>query len=126
MFDDVLEGGCFLNALATGLDATWPIESELYAFARKLRSELSDVVGNDEAADALMRACTQHGRLYPGLARPVQGSVVSSERGDVTPIDDVNDYLGRSLSEFLLDVRSRRDVHRGRGKLETDYTGPRQ
>lgn len=42
-----------------------------------------------ELACAVMRVTTRHGRLYPGLAPKIEGPVVNSEAGDITPADKV-------------------------------------
>ena len=45
-----------------------------------------------------LRLATRDGRLHPGLAPPVEGEVVASERGDLTPEEEV----ARVLGPFLL------------------------
>ena len=78
------EGGRFLSALASGANSCWPIESSARSFALKLRAEVIELLGGEDDANDLLRLLTRHGRLYPGLAPPISGTVVSSERGDTS------------------------------------------
>ena len=96
--------GAFLNALASGQDGQAFGEAAARHGAR-MRAELIALLGasaaNDEQAlgagsaelrlgarrcNALLRAMTRHGRLHPGLAPPVSGAVVNSERGELTSL----------------------------------------
>ena len=89
-------GGRFLNAVAAAEDAAWGLEGRhaACAFAAKLREEVAAVAGSDAAARALLRQCTRDGRLYPGLAPPIEGPIVRSEHGETTPEDEVEAALG--------------------------------
>ena len=89
-------GGRFLNAVAAAEDAAWGLEGRhaVCALAAKLRDEVAAVVGSDAAARALLRQCTRDGRLYPGLAPPIEGPIVRSEHGETTPEDEVEAALG--------------------------------
>jgi hypothetical protein len=78
-------GGRFLGALAAGVDAEWPAGNAARRFADRLRQSIADAIGGGgEEVAALLAAITRDGRLYPGLAPPVAGPVVSAERGDVS------------------------------------------
>jgi hypothetical protein len=77
-------GGRLLTAMADGKDGNWPAVSKARQFARRLRTEVADVLGSPEACDALLELLTMDGRLHPGLAPPVVGPIVSAERGDIT------------------------------------------
>jgi hypothetical protein len=89
-------GGRFLNAVAAAEDAAWGLDGRhaACAFAAKLREEVAAVAGSDAAARALLRQCTRDGRLYPGLAPPIEGPIVRSEHGETTPEDEVEAALG--------------------------------
>ena len=89
-------GGRFLNAVAAAEDAAWWLDGRhaACAFAAKLREEVAAVAGSDAAARALLRQCTRDGRLYPGLAPPIEGPIVRSEHGETTPEDEVEAALG--------------------------------
>jgi hypothetical protein len=89
-------GGLFLNAVAAAEAAAWGLEGRhaACAFAAKLREEVAAVAGSDAAARALLRQCTRDGRLYPGLAPPIEGPIVRSEHGETTPEDEVEAALG--------------------------------
>ena len=89
-------GGRFLNAVAAAEDAAWWLDGRHAAcvFAAKLREEVAAVAGSDAAARALLRQCTRDGRLYPGLAPPIEGPIVRSEHGETTPEDEVEAALG--------------------------------
>ena len=117
-------GGRLLSALAVGADATWPADGAARAFADKVRAELVDVLLGTDGGDAgalkassecdhggsahggvaarlLLRIMTRDGRLNPGLAPPVPDEYVASERGDVTPAEEVA-RLEREVAEVEL------------------------
>lgn len=77
-------GGRFLEALAADADAHWPGGNAARRFANRIREAIAEVIGgSDRDVAALLAAITRDGRLYPGLAPPIAGPVVSAERGDV-------------------------------------------
>jgi len=93
---DPQKGGAFLTAMAAGDDASWQRDSQAAMYAAKLRSELAGWLGSSASVGALLRAMTRDGRLYPGLAQPIEGPVVNSEKGDVTP----DKVLARLFEDF--------------------------
>ena len=103
--------GAFLNALASGRDGVATYGEAAGRHGTRMRAELIALLSQGSAAEgaegaeaeaeasgsasaqlglgarrcnALLRAMTRHGRLHPGLAPPVSGEVVNSERGEVT------------------------------------------
>lgn len=82
-------GGRLLNAVARGADHGWPPSSRARAFAARLREELQVAIGEPSSVDALLHLIVRDGRLHPGLAPPVEGTIVSSEAGDLTPPDEL-------------------------------------
>ena len=94
MGDDRPRGYLFLAALAAGADARWPPSASVArAHARKIRAECMAVLGGARAANALLRMISRDGRLSPGLAPPVEGDVVNSEKGGVTPAEEVERWF---------------------------------
>jgi hypothetical protein len=91
MFGD--RGGAFITAMGAGQDAGWPVGSHARNVADRMRAELSGVLGGGGAVRTMLRLMTRDGRLYPGMAPPVEGPVVSAEprRGDLrtTPPDQM-------------------------------------
>jgi hypothetical protein len=83
MGNDSQLGGRFISALAAGAESSWPA-SEAASKAKRLRTELMGLLG-DEVANALLRSVTRDGRLHPGLAAPVVGRVLNSEKQQYTP-----------------------------------------
>ena len=84
-------GGRFLNAVAEGADSEWaPLDSvAARGFASRVRDELTTLLGDPAAAMLLLRMITRDGRLHPGLAPPPPEVYVASERGDITPAEEV-------------------------------------
>ena len=93
MDGDTARGNYFLAALAAGADATWPPASAAASNARRIRSELIALLGSVAAANALLRLVSRDGRLSPGLAPPVAGDVVNSEKGGTTPAAEVESWF---------------------------------
>jgi len=109
---DESEVGPFLNALAGGGDAEeraghdtgtaiGPAGSPTYTLAAKVRLELLSSVGLKSTC-ALLRAMTRHGRLHPGIAPPVTGPVVNSEKAQSTPSEELHRLM---TSDGVLDGR---------------------
>ena len=67
--------------------------SPLYELAVSLRCNLLAQFGGP-AAEALLRACTRHGRVHPGPPTVGEGAeVVNSEEKQMTPIEEVERML---------------------------------
>ena len=61
--------------------------------ALRMRAELIALLGSAAWANAVLRAMTRHGRLLLSPPQPVEGSVVNSEAGQLTPIAEYRDWL---------------------------------
>ena len=61
--------------------------SESFAAASRLRLDLISQLG-PRTSSALLRSLTRDGRLHPGLAEPIDGPVVNSERAERTSDED--------------------------------------
>ena len=84
----------FLKAIAHGADSTWPPGSDARARARRIREELMALLGG-AATNALLRMVSRDGRLSPGLAPAVEGETVNSEKGAMTPAEEVHRWFAR-------------------------------
>ena len=73
---DTARGGELLTDIAAGEDRGWPPGSKPDRIARRIRAQLSALLGGQAAAAALLRALTQDGRLHPGLSE-ASGDVLS-------------------------------------------------
>jgi hypothetical protein len=82
------DAGDFLNSLARGEDVGWSTDSTIARHAASTRGELISLLEGVDRANALLRAMTWHGRLHPGLAPPVKGEIVNSERGELSSVAD--------------------------------------
>ena len=80
--------GKLLTAMARGEDAAWAEGLPLKRHAARIRCEMGALLGA-ERANALLRGMAQDGRLHPGIAPPVVGDMVNSERGQLTLEGDV-------------------------------------
>ena len=81
----------------TGGEATAPnyntvCRGDGHTEAVKLRLDLMAQVGS-RAACVVLRMATRHGRLHPGLAAPIRGPVVNSEKDGLTPPDELERML---------------------------------
>lgn len=77
--------------------------SPSHTLATKLRIDLVALLGVERAC-ALLRLVTRHGRLHPGIAPKVEGPTVNSEKGGITPLEEVRRMIesdGRVQSPFL-------------------------
>lgn len=94
--DDKSKGYLFLSAIAAGADARWPPNATAaISNARRIRSELIGLLGSSVAANALLRMIARDGRLSPGLAPPIEGDVVNTEKGVMTPDEEVTRWFAR-------------------------------
>ena len=94
--DDKSKGYLFLSAIAAGADARWPPNATAaISNARRIRSELIGLLGSSVAANALLRMIARDGRLSPGLAPPIEGDIVNTEKGVMTPDEEVTRWFAR-------------------------------
>mmetsp|Transcript_61365 Transcript_61365/g.102136 ORF Transcript_61365/g.102136 Transcript_61365/m.102136 type:complete len:466 (-) Transcript_61365:114-1511(-) len=81
-----VHAGKFIHAIATRADAAWPSDSQAYRNAQRFRKELGRLAswldGSVCTVEVLLRLMIRDGRLFPGLARTIEGSLVSADRGD--------------------------------------------
>ena len=87
MGGDEALGNRFLAALAAGAESGWPVHQEAATKATRLRRELMSVLGA-RCTNALLRAISRDGRLYPGLAPKVEGPIINSEKSQYTPREE--------------------------------------
>jgi hypothetical protein len=119
--------GQFLNALASGSDSQWPVEtapvesvpapwhglrppsvrpvlsqagSRPRSQAEQVRSHFVSMLGAPRA-NALLRAITRGGRMHPGLAPRIRGTVVGTEETQVTPAEKVREVRGKLLHKMI-------------------------
>mmetsp|Transcript_66940 Transcript_66940/g.149367 ORF Transcript_66940/g.149367 Transcript_66940/m.149367 type:complete len:232 (-) Transcript_66940:142-837(-) len=75
----VRRGGEFLTALTAGEDRDWDPSSKAVAVAARIRGQIHRLLDHPEFhPDALLRALTRHGRLYPGPPE-TDGDAISSD-----------------------------------------------
>lgn len=99
--DDTPKGMAFLTALAQGADASWPADSYARLKGAGIRAELIAVLGVPFAS-ALLRGLTRDGRLYPGLALPIDpANYVNSEKGKNTPPEQVARWFAGEPAEAI-------------------------
>jgi len=100
MLGSALAAGQFLKALAHGEDSTWPAGSHGRSSATEMRKHMITVLGASRA-NALLRAMSCHGRLYPGLAPHWEGPVVGTEQLQHTPSDQVRQVRAKYLQKMI-------------------------
>ena len=111
---DRTKGNQFLNALAAGMEATWPRDTFGAINGRRIRSELMSVLGA-AGANALLRLMVRDGRLFPGLAPKLDpNDYVNSEASQLTPNEEVAQWFAGVPAE---EIDTSRRMLRGGGDV---------
>jgi len=99
-FKGLEKGGPLIAALAAGGDAgvgagdAWPLDTpDAIALATGIRRQALALLRCPKKVNALLRSMSHDGRLFPGLAPKVHGPTVNSEKGGVTPQEDVRKLM---------------------------------
>ena len=108
------KGNQFLNAIAAGMEATWPKDTFGGINGRRMRCELMSVLGA-KGANALLRLIVRDGRLYPGLAPQTNpDDYVNSEASQLTPNEEVEQWFSGVPAE---EIDTSRRMLRGGGDV---------
>ena len=110
MGGDATAAGRFLTALAVGEDTQWPATARPAQDALEVRRHLMQLLGDASCANATLRAMTNHGRLFPGLAPHfVPGTIVGTDELSQTPSSQLKEIrrglLQKMVNEGAIDPK---------------------